>query len=175
MNVVDKFGNEVNPGEEGELILTSLHDYAMPFIRYAPGDMVIKSGEKCKCGRNLPLLKKIIGRTSDLIELPNGRILNGLSIPFEMWDDRITKFQIIQCASDSIEINLITKSTWQAWDEKTVVSIMKTHVGEGIRIKSISVSVILPFPNQANSRYVISKVTNQELIRKRDPRTKNEF
>ena len=87
------YKNDAQPGEEGTIVVTSLNDYAMPFIRYAPGDMAIQGKGKCPCGRGLPVLEKIIGRSSDLFKLANGRILNGLSIPFEDWADKIERFQ----------------------------------------------------------------------------------
>lgn len=62
MQIVDKDGNEVGPGETGEIVLTALHDFAMPLIRYAPGDLAIKGSKLCSCGRTLPLISKIVGK-----------------------------------------------------------------------------------------------------------------
>jgi phenylacetate-CoA ligase len=88
----------------------------MPFIRYAPGDMAIKSDKKCDCGRSFPMIEKIIGRTSDVIKLINGRVLNGLSIPFEELTTEVDKFQIVQEASDRVEVLLVPRG------ELTVIS-----------------------------------------------------
>jgi phenylacetate-CoA ligase len=159
--LMDKTGKEVQAGKEGEVVLTSLNDFAMPFIRYAPGDLGIMSSQKCSCGRNLSLLQKIIGRTSDLIELPNGRSLNGLSVPFEEWDDRIVRFQIVQTEPDLIEVNLVPKETYSAKDDETVFKVMQTHAGEGIRIIVNHVKDI-PLSESGKFRFVISKVTKQK-------------
>ena len=51
-HIVDESGQEVKAGDTGEVVLTSLYNYSMPFIRYAPGDMAIKSDKKCDCGRS---------------------------------------------------------------------------------------------------------------------------
>jgi phenylacetate-CoA ligase len=62
-------------GERGEIILTPLWNYAMPLIRYKIGDIGIRSDETCPCGRGLPLMKVLEGRSDDFIILPSGRII----------------------------------------------------------------------------------------------------
>lgn len=148
---------KAKPGEEGKIIVTSLHDYAMPFIRYAPGDMAIQGEGACSCGRGLPVLDKIIGRESDLFELANGRILNGLSIPFEDWDDKIEKFQLIQEEPDLIILKLIPKENFTENVEKQVMDLLKYNAGEGIRIKIEKVNDIEQTA-AGKFKYVISKV-----------------
>ncbi len=66
-------GRPAGPGEEGEVLVTSLHSYAMPFIRYALGDVAVLSAKVPLCGRGFLLMEKIWGRTDDLIILKNGR------------------------------------------------------------------------------------------------------
>ena len=58
---------QIDNNEFGEIIVTSLYNFAMPFIRYRIGDIGRLSEDVCPCGRTLPLLKEIIGRTSDMI------------------------------------------------------------------------------------------------------------
>ena len=55
-------GNKVPDGELGEVVVTSLDNFLMPLIRYKIGDLAIKSKKisKCKCGRSLPILKKLL-------------------------------------------------------------------------------------------------------------------
>ncbi|MCU0611806.1 MAG: hypothetical protein MUE60_08470 [Candidatus Eisenbacteria bacterium] len=69
-------GNRVSPGEEGEVIITNLHAYAMPFIRYAQGDVARMSTEPSACGRGLPLLERIEGRTDDFLVLRGGKMIS---------------------------------------------------------------------------------------------------
>lgn len=157
MEIVDSNGNEVGDNEEGEIVLTSFNDKAMPLIRYTPGDYAIRSNEKCTCGRNLPMIKKIIGRTSDLINLSNGIKLNGLSIPFEAWSDKIERFQIIQTHEDAVEVVLIKKEGFSNNDEKQVLEMMKFNCGKGINV-SIKYVDSIPLPKSGKYRYVISLV-----------------
>lgn len=67
-----KNGRCVSPGDKGEVVITNLHSYAMPFIRYQQGDVAVLSPQKSVCGRSLPLLERIEGRTDDFIILNNG-------------------------------------------------------------------------------------------------------
>ena len=157
MEITDDSGESTPPGAEGNVVVTSLHDYAMPLIRYAPGDMAIPSRTKCKCGRNLPLLSRIIGRSADLFHLPNGRVLNGLSIPFEDWFEKIEKFQLIQEKTDLVVLRLVPKENYTPADEKHMYKLLAHNLGEGVTIKLDYVDHI---DNTAAGkfRYIISRV-----------------
>ena len=77
VEILDKDGQEVREGEIGEVFVTSLTNYLMPLIRYKVGDLAVKANESkvCSCGRNLPILEKIIGRDTDIIYSPKGKAL----------------------------------------------------------------------------------------------------
>jgi phenylacetate-CoA ligase len=61
-------GVPVQPGEEGDVVITNLHNHGMPFIRYAQGDRAVRySGTPCRRHAGLPLLKQISGRTTDML------------------------------------------------------------------------------------------------------------
>lgn len=157
MQVVDGKGMQVRPGEEGEIVLTSLSDYAMPLIRYAPGDMAVLSDNKCKCGRSMPMLSKIIGRTSDSFTLSNGRIINGLSLPFEDLTEELEQFQIVQEASDQVRVLLVAKAKVSDKRVSDIEKTMRYHCGEGISIIVQQVDKI-EVPVSEKFRYVISKI-----------------
>jgi phenylacetate-CoA ligase len=73
-NVIVEFikedGTYAKAGEEGEIVLTNLNSYTMPFIRYRIGDIGIPSDEKCPCERNLPLMKMLTGRVMTILFYP---------------------------------------------------------------------------------------------------------
>ena len=58
VEVLDRAGKPCAPGEEGEVVVTPLLNFAMPLIRYAVGDRAVV-GEPCACGRGLPTLKTV--------------------------------------------------------------------------------------------------------------------
>ncbi|MDW8316994.1 MAG: hypothetical protein RMN53_03975 [Anaerolineae bacterium] len=73
VEVVDDRGQPLPVGQEGHLVLTNLNAHAMPFIRYAIADIGALTDERCPCGRGLPLLHHVTGRSSDQLVLPSGR------------------------------------------------------------------------------------------------------
>ena len=72
VEVIDGDGRPCRPGETGRLVLSSLHNYAMPLLRYEIGDYA-EVGDQCPCGRGLPLLNRIAGRERNMLVLPDGR------------------------------------------------------------------------------------------------------
>jgi len=68
IEVVDpKTGEQVEDGERGELVVTTLDKWAFPLIRYRIGDLTILNNEPCECGRTHPRIMRILGRTDDMI------------------------------------------------------------------------------------------------------------
>lgn len=72
VEVLDDEGRPVGPGETGELVVTDLSNYYMPFIRYRTGDLAVRAGRVCACGRGMPLLERIEGRSADAVMTPGG-------------------------------------------------------------------------------------------------------
>ena len=64
-------GQECGPGEIGRVVVTPLHNFAMPLLRYEIGDHA-EVGEPCPCGRGLPVLRRILGRTRNMLISPTG-------------------------------------------------------------------------------------------------------
>jgi phenylacetate-CoA ligase len=75
-----KGNRPASAGERGEVVGTSLHSFAMPFIRYRLGDIVTKGSETCACGMPFSTIRAIQGRMVDYFPLPNGRVIH----PYEI-------------------------------------------------------------------------------------------
>jgi phenylacetate-CoA ligase len=106
MTIVEvlKTGQPAAAGEEGEIVITNLHSYAMPFIRYKQEDVVLLSDREIACGRSFPLLQTIQGRVDDYVTLRSGRRIS--PHPFYHCLDPvpgIRKWQIIQKSLDEIQ------------------------------------------------------------------------
>jgi len=67
-----KDGKAALPGEIGEIVLTDLHNYGFPLIRYGTKDLGILGSQLCSCGRELPVLEQVVGRTVEIIHTPSG-------------------------------------------------------------------------------------------------------
>jgi len=72
-------GKPVKVGEVGDVIVTDLNNYGMPFIRYKIGDIGVPSDEKCTCGRGFPLMERVLGRSLDMVVTSSGKYISGLA------------------------------------------------------------------------------------------------
>lgn len=109
VELVDAGGKPVRRGEAGRVLITDLHNFATPLIRYAIGDMAIAGGP-CRCGRGLPTLKRIIGRVRNMITKPDGSRHWPLT-GYKQFRDiaPIRQYQFRQHAIDHIEVRLVTE------------------------------------------------------------------
>ena len=105
-------GAPVSIGDEGEVTVTNLHNHAMPFIRYAVGDIGVMLGSDCPCGNCSPLMQITEGRTKDRIWLPDGRRIPAL-VPIEVlrYVDGLRQFQLVQETHDRIVVHIIPGRT----------------------------------------------------------------
>jgi len=110
-NVVMEFldeGENVAPGERGEIVCTGLTNYAMPLIRYRLGDIGVPNQEQCSCGRTLPLMKIVEGRADDFLVTIDGRLISPLVFfPFPFKEDETKQFRVIQEKRDRLIIQLV--------------------------------------------------------------------
>jgi len=99
-------------GETGELTVTSLHSYAMPFIRYQPGDLVEKGPDPCPCGAPYPTLSAIRGRVADLFVLPHGSKMHPFQIDGRLkgYVDAMRRYQVVQTRPDAVEIRIVAQN-----------------------------------------------------------------
>ncbi len=92
-------------------LVTSLKNYAMPFIRYRNEDAGELSDDVCDCGNGFPLMKLSIGRVSDNFYFPCGRVVHGEFFTHLMYGSRgIESFQFYQSAPDRITILVVPSS-----------------------------------------------------------------
>lgn len=126
---------EVDSGEEeeGNIIITDLDNYAMPFIRYKNGDRGIITSAPCTCGRSSKRLLKIVGRSEEFVVLPDGRRLNTTFFsPFFSHYSFIKQFQIVQENMNEIVVNLVSSG---AYDEhQKLKEDFYSYLGKEIKI-----------------------------------------
>lgn len=108
VEILDDDGRPTAAGREGNIVITDLFNYGMPFIRYVNGDRAIAGFEICKCGRGLPLLKQVVGRQLDTLDTPDGRKIPGEFFPHLIKDfPAIRRFQVVQEAIEQITLKLV--------------------------------------------------------------------
>ena len=105
VEVLDDVGAPCAPGEIGRVVVTSLHNFAMPLLRYEIGDSA-ELGGRCTCGRTLPTIARVLGRTRDRLILPNGqrRFFSQSEVFTQV--PQMRRYQIAQVARDLLEFRV---------------------------------------------------------------------
>lgn len=118
VEVLNDQGNPCRPGELGRVVVTPLHNFATPLIRYEIGDFA-EVGEACSCGRGLPVLRQIVGRVRNMLTLPSGDKL-WPSFGTRTFPDiaPIAQHQFVQKSLETIEAKLVTKRSLTAEEEE---------------------------------------------------------
>jgi len=132
LEIVNETNEACDVGEPGKVLLTGLLNYATPLIRYEVGDYA-SWGEPCACGRGLPVIKKILGRTRNRLIMPNGES----RFPYlGEYDDvqavamcSIRKFQFIQHTKHDIEIKVVTPNTFTEQEEEQFKLLYQKNLG----------------------------------------------
>lgn len=110
VEILDKEGKSCAPGEVGRLVVTDLHNLATPLIRYEIGDYA-EPGGPCPCGRGLPVLNRILGRTRNMLTLSSGeRIWPVFSKALRQALPSLRQAQLVQRTRDEIEVRLVVAS-----------------------------------------------------------------
>lgn len=148
MQFIDKNGEEVAPGERGEIVCTSLSNYAMPIIRYVLGDLGVLSEEAdCPCGRTFPLMKVIEGRKDSILVLPDGRELSPLVVGdgmmyFKHFCD-IDQYRVIQEKVDSFKVLVKRKGSNVA--EADMAAELGSHFAKLLGVDKSQVTIEVEF------------------------------
>ena len=132
-----KDGEHVSSGELGATIFTDFNNFAMPLIRYVSGDLAKYSGEKCACGRGLPLiLKSVEGRFNDGIVSKDGRFIpcRPLMQIFSIIK-AIKEFQVIQKTKDKILVKIVTGPSYSSDDTAFIIKRIQELAGQDINIE----------------------------------------
>jgi phenylacetate-CoA ligase len=155
--ILNPGGNPSDVGEEGEVVVTSFLNPVMPLIRYRIGDVaVVGSSSYCKCGRKMPRIQRVIGRSDDLLYIPERGYIGRLDPSFKGLSN-IIEAQIIQESFSKIQVFLVPDENYSDEIGNKLVRNLKDKLGEHILINIIIVKRI---DRGANGKFrtVISKV-----------------
>jgi len=135
VEILNSRGRLAKEGEEGRVIVTNLHNYSMPFIRYDIGDMAVLGPKECGCGNPLPTLKKITGRITEHLVREDGAIISGtaLTLTFNL-KDWVKKFQIIQESYTKVRILIVLQDNVNESDKKEIEDKVKFLLDEDCQI-----------------------------------------
>jgi phenylacetate-CoA ligase len=151
----------VAPGELGEIVLTSLDAMGMPFIRYRTADVGAWDDRPCPCGRVLPVLRSLEGRTGDFLIGEGGRLVHGLIIA-DVLDavPGIDRFRAIQADSQKVVVEILPLREAAEMPLESVRSRLQGVLGAGVEIVVNCVDSI-PLAPSGKHRAVISDVAHR--------------
>jgi phenylacetate-CoA ligase len=151
LELLDDDGRQVPPGDSGRVVLTSLYNYAMPFIRYEIGDYG-RLGPPCACGRSLPVLTEILGRRRNMITLPGGarlwlpgKVLAAMAACIPM-----RRMRLVQTTVDSFDLLYEPNSDGEMPDIAALQVCAALHIHPKVRIAAIPVDSL---PRSPGGKY----------------------
>jgi phenylacetate-CoA ligase len=115
VEIVGTDGRTMHDGEAGDVVVTDLHNFAMPFIRYANGDMATMArAPRCPCGRGLRKLERVEGRRCDTLHDAQGMPIPGMLFIalLARSDDLVRKFQVVQHEDGSVVLRAVPGRGW---------------------------------------------------------------
>jgi phenylacetate-CoA ligase len=135
VEVLDDQGRACAPGETGRIVITQLHNFAMPIIRYDIGDLG-EVGPACPAGRGLPVITAIGGRVRNLVCTPDGRKY-WPAVPIDVFQDvaPVRQFQLIQRSLELIEARMAVTRPLSADEEAQVLRLVQEGLGYPFEVR----------------------------------------
>jgi phenylacetate-CoA ligase len=157
VRIVNASGEDVAPGDKGEVVISNLVNRGTILLNYRLGDLAVMSRERCSCGRTLPLLADLEGRVEDTIFLPDGEFVH----PRAVWGvfkqkPEVLRYQLIQQTPQHFELRLVTvdRAAYEAVLEDILTELRQLLRGS-ISIESAHYTKLDP-PQTGKFRSVIA-------------------
>ena len=145
-------------GEPGEIVVTHMATPDFPLVRYRTGDIGVLSDAPCPCGRTLPTLAEVQGRSTDFVVAQDGTVMHGLALIYTVRDlPGVAQFKIVQQSLDRTEVQLVTTPAFAATDEQRIEREFRARLGAEVEVAVQRVAEIPP-ERSGKHRYVVSKV-----------------
>jgi phenylacetate-CoA ligase len=155
VEILDEDGRPCPPGRNGRIVVTELVNHGMPMIRYEVGDMGIWSEDPCSCGRSLPILAKVTGRTADFLVATDGTRVSGISLIENTLTalPGLRQMQIVQEAEGSARVNLVPGKDYDQAVADELVRILQKYLGGDF---AIEIAACEEIPREKNGKYRFS-------------------
>lgn len=158
VEIVDRDGRPVPKGQAGEVVVTHLATGDFPFIRYRTGDVAVLSPRSCACGRGLPMLEEIQGRTTDFVVAADGTIMHGLAVVYPIRDiPGIASFKVVQETLQRVVVHIVPGDNCGPDVESKISTGIKARLGQSVDVEIVRINEI-PREKSGKYRYVRSMV-----------------
>lgn len=134
VEILREDGTACVPGEIGEVVTTCLMRTYQPLIRYRLGDLAAWDDEPCPCGRQMPIIKDVLGRIEDVIIGPDGRQMvrfHGIFVE----QPHVQEGQIIQEALDFIRVKVVPTDGFNNEDVQDIIQRVRQRLGESVHVE----------------------------------------
>ena len=160
VELVDHAGSSVPAGTPGEIVVTHLASRDFPFVRYRTGDIAVLDDRACACGRGLPLLREIQGRSNDFVVASNGTIMQGAALTYVIRGmPDIEAFKIVQESLLLTRVFLVVGPAFHRERSVEIVSSLRRRLGDAVDVQIEFVDEIKP-EKSGKYRYIISHVAD---------------
>jgi len=158
-------GTPCAPGERGRVVLTDLHNFARPFIRYDTGDLAVAGAGKCACGRGFPLMGAIEGRSLECLRTPSGKeigpaVLGHFLFVYHDHLDAVRHYQLVQESADRVRFLIVPSPGWDEERRRRLKTDLTALLGNEMELEVQTVSEI---PAEKSGKRPIIKLFNNEV------------
>ena len=156
VETVDALGAPVPAGEPGEIVITHMATGDAPFIRYRTGDVGVLDDRTCACGRTLPLLREVQGRSTDFVMARDGTMMHGLSLIYVLREQPgVKQFKIVQETPDHTRVLVVPGEAWTPSVQDAVRTGLQQRLGSTVNV-DVQVIDEIPPEKSGKYRYVVS-------------------
>ena len=157
LELLDTQGEPVPDGMPGEVVVTHLATREFPFVRYRTGDVAVRDPGRCKCGRGLPMLREIQGRTTDFVVAADGTVMHGLALIYILRDlPGLQRFKIVQHSITHTQVLLQPEPGFDAARYvPAIVQGFRRRLGEQVQVQ-VELCAELLAERSGKFRYVVS-------------------
>lgn len=161
VEIVDSEGQVLPAGETGEIVITHLFTSEFPFVRYRTGDVGALGTAPCACGRGLPVLASVEGRSTDFVTASDGTVLHGLALIYVLRDiPGVEAFRIVQESLHHTRVEVVADHSHRNGLIKAIEQPFHQRLGQDVNI-SIDYVAAIPREKSGKYRYVVSKVASR--------------
>ena len=158
VEIVDREGRVLPAGQAGEVVVTHLATSDFPFIRYRTGDIGALSDDASCCGRGLPLLKEIQGRTTDFVVAQDGTVMHGLALVYVIRDEPgVEAFKVVQESLDLTRVLIVPGEQYHESTSGRIADGVKRRLGHSVDVR-VELVRQLAAEKSGKFRYVLSHI-----------------
>ena len=156
VEIIDANDQVLPAGQAGEIVVTHLATRDFPFIRYRTGDMAVLDDQHCNCGRGLPMIREIQGRSTDFVVAADGTVMHGLALIYILRDvPGVKLFKVVQRDVMRTEVQLVVSPDFSAESPQRIVAGIKKRLGAQVTVEVKLVGSIAP-EKSGKFRYIVS-------------------